>query len=84
MKHRVRIDRLELRIRGQVDDPRALAEAISRTIAARIAADLSTGSSREIVSIDAGRFTLRGAAMGAAEAVATILADPQATREVEG
>lgn len=90
MKRRVNIDHLAIRVRGRVGDPRALAEAISKTIAARLAAETIAGerssvggSKRHVASIDAGHFTEREAPEGAAQTVAAALARPQTTREGE-
>jgi hypothetical protein len=83
MKRRINIERVDLRIRGEVADPRALARAISEAIAARVAAEApassapSTGAEaaapRHVEVIDAGRFSPREAARGAASAVAAAL-----------
>ncbi|MCA9662286.1 MAG: hypothetical protein KC486_28360 [Myxococcales bacterium] len=83
MKRRINIDRVDLRIRGEVADPRALARAVSEAIAARVAAEAPSSSSpgtgaeaaapRHVEVIDAGRFSPREAAAGAASAVAAAL-----------
>ena len=76
MRRRVTIERLDLRVRGQVDDPRALARAIAAAVADRLAdatgssgaLNTSAGGARHVETIDAGAFSPREAPAAAAEA----------------